>query len=163
MLMILNIGQSVVSIAMDLIVVSTLKIYSLEYVFLAFSVILTIELIFAAQLHAKIASQIELMQYHSALNEEEVDRISELVYACLVDAGYDKREALQNRLLVEEKLIACLNNDMRDAPVDISVTRKLDDACINLTIRDKKIEIFRMPEESDSLSNIIFSNIVKHM
>ena len=64
---------------------------------------------------------------------------------------------------MEEKLIACLNNDMRDAPVDISVTRKLDDACINLTIRDKKIEIFRMPEESDSLSNIIFSNIVKHM
>lgn len=163
MLIILNVGQSVVSIMMDLVVVSTLKIYSLEYVFLVFAVILAIELFFAVRLYAQIVSYIELMHYQSALNEEEIDQISELVYNCLFDAGYEKLEAVACRLLVEEKLLDCLEKGMQDEHVDINVVLKLDDACINLTVGGEKIDIFRMPEEDDPVSNIIFGSIMQNM
>ena len=163
MMMLLNIGQSGTGILMDLLVVGTLKLFSLEYVFLVFAAVLVLEIFMALGLLAQLRQRTELLRYHDVLNNGGVNRVSERVFACLCGAGFEKQEVLPCRILLEEKLINCMDKGAKNEPIEVVLTVRLDDFQINLIVGEEKIDIFKTPEDGDLFASMIFSNVVRNM
>ena len=163
MMMLLNIGQSGIAILMDLLVIGILHLYALEYVFLVFAGVLTVETILAAWLGRELRQQTELAFYCDILNRSALDRISEHIFNCLLNAGYERREALSYKILLEEKLLECMNSDAENIPVEVKAIAKMDDIHIDLVVGGKHIDIFKMTESGDIFSKIIYNNILRNL
>jgi hypothetical protein len=163
MLVFLNAGQSVVSILMDLIVVGILTVCSLEYVFLVFSGISAIIVIFAVLLRKELKQQVEIMQYETRLNEREADEISQIIYDHLLKFGIESKEALSYRLLTEEKLLEYIKKGKTGEKLCVRLVSKLDDFHVNLRVGDEDGDIFMIPSSGDSISQQIFHNILRSL
>lgn len=161
MLVLLNAGQSVVSILMDLVVVSILKIFALEYVFLVFSGIGIIIVICAVMLRKEFKSVIEIMYYETVLDEKSIDRISQLIYDNLMKTGMESREALSYRILSEEELSECISEGKRYDVVCVRLFKKLDNFHLSLKVGGKERDIFRLPTDGDPVSEMIFHRIIR--
>ena len=163
MLVLLNLGQSVISIIMDFVVVGVLKILSLEYIFITFALISFITVICAVMLVRELKNSVQLMYYEFVLNESEIDNISQRIYDVLKKAGRNSKEALSYRILTEEKLMEYLNEGMRDKRLLVSLYAKLDDFHVSLKFGDEEKDIFTLPLSGDSVSEQIFRNILRNM
>ncbi len=163
MLVYLNAGQSVVSILMDLLVVGVLKIFAIEYVFLAFAVIGAFTAVCAARLRRALQQSAEIVRYETVLNEASVDRISQIVYEKLTEAGLQTKEALSYRLLAEEKLMECIKEGKTDSSVCLSLVSKLDDIHVRLQVGGEEEDVFMYPKDADVVSQMIFHGILRGM
>lgn len=161
MLVFLNAGQSLVGILMNLIVVTILKFYSLEYVFLTFAVISIIIVICSILLRMELKHQIEIMNFETLLNEKGINEISQIVYDDLKEVGMEQKEALSYRLLTEEKLVEYINAGKREEKVSVRLIAKMDDFCVNLKVGDEEGDIFTLPRDGDSVSQQIFHSIIR--
>jgi hypothetical protein len=161
MLVFLNAGQSLVGILMNLIVVTILKFYSLEYVFLTFAVISIIIVICSILLRMELKHQIEIMNFETLLNEKGINEISQIVYDDLKEVGMEQKEALSYRLLTEEKLVEYINAGKREEKVSVRLIAKMDDFYVNLKVGDEEGDIFTLPRNGDSISQQIFHSVIR--
>ena len=163
MMMMLSVGQSGGGILMDLLVVGTLRLFSLEHVFLVCAVVAAAEMLFAVGLYQELRRQTELLRYHDVLDSGGVDRVSERVFDCLCGVGFEKKDALSYRILLEEKLLGRMDKGAENEPVEVVLTARLDDVCVRLAVGGEAIDIFRMPEDGDRFANAIFSNVLRNL
>ena len=163
MLVLLNSGQSVVSIVMDLIVVGILNILSMEYVFLCFALISCITLACAIMLRRELKNSVQLMHYEAVLNENEIDNISRRVYDDLVKAGVSSKEAASYRILTEEKLINFMNEGKRNEKLTARLYSRLGDYHVSIKIGENEHDIFSRSVGEDPVSDMIFQNILRNI
>ena len=163
MLVLLNAGQSVISIVMDLIVVWILNVLSLEFVFPVFALISCITVISALMLQRELKKCIQLLHYEAVLNENEIDKISRWVYDELKKTGLDSKEALSYRILAEEKLVECMNEGMRNERLTVSLNARLNDFNVSLKVGEEERDIFKLPTSGDPVSARIFQSILRNM
>lgn len=163
MLMLLNAGQSVTSIIMRLIVFITMKVFSLEFVFLIFAGILVVELISAVQLAIVCRDTIELMNMETVLTEEEIDHISDEVVQILSQQGVESKIVSAYRLLIEEKLGEALNGEKRNKKVKLIIDYNYDEYKVKLFIDGDERDVFAMSQTEDTYSNVIYKNIIRGM
>lgn len=163
MLVLLNSGQSVVSIVMDLIVVGILNILSMEYVFLCFAVLCCITFACAIMLRIELQKSVQLMCYGTVLNENEIDNISRLVYDDLINVGAGSKEAASYRILTEEKLISCMNEGKRDEELTVSLYSRLEEYHVSIKFGEDKYDIFTPSVGDDPISDMIFQNILRNI
>ena len=156
----LNAGQSVTKLLMDLIVVGILKVFSLEYVFLAFAAVLAAIVLLSFVLKRELGGDLELLRYEAVLTTEEIDRISGILFERLLDAGMEQKEALSHRLLSEEKLLECISSGKAGQPFVMVLSKKLDGFFVDLKVGEEKLDIFEIPLAGDEISRDIFFNIV---
>lgn len=159
----LNAGQSVTKILMDLAVLGILRLFSLEYVFLAFAVICAVIVILSFVLKKQLGGDLELLRFESVLKREGIDHISGILYGRLLDAGMDQKEALSYRLLCEEKLLECLDARMAGQPLCMVLSKKLDGFFVDLNVGEAKMDLFQIPLTDDELSREIFFHITGNL
>lgn len=163
MLMLLNAGQSVVSIIMRLIVFITMTVFSLEYVFLIFAALMVIEIILAVRLAIACRDTIELVNLKTVLTEEEIDHISDEVVQTLSRQGLESRIVSAYRLLIEEKLGEALNGENRNKKVNLIIDYNHDEYKVKLFIDGNEKDVFAMSQTEDNLTNVIYKNIIRRM
>ena len=163
MLVLLNAGQSLVSVLMELAVVGILKVSRLEYVFSVFSVISGAAVFFSVLLTRELRKQKELLCYDTVLSEGEIDEISARVCQTFSEAGMPQGDIVSYRLLTEEKLIECIREGKAGESLQIRIYTKLDDYHIALKIGEEERDIFALPEDEDLVSHQIFRNITMRM
>lgn len=162
-MLVLNSGQSVVSIVMDLIVVGILNILSMEYVFLCFAMLCCITFACAIMLRRELQKSVQLMCYGTVLNENEIDNISRLVYDDLINVGAGSKEAASYRILTEEKLISCMNEGKRDEKLTVSLYSRLDEYHVSIKFGEYEHDIFTPSVGDDPISDMIFKNILRNI
>ena len=163
MLVLLNVGQSVTAILMDLIVVGVLKLLSLEYVFISFAVISILTAVCAVLLHRELRQKTELLFYEMTLNESEIDTVSQKVFDSLTESGTDHKEALSYRFLLEEKLIECMQEGKQNETIRICLFQKMEDIILTLKVGNEERDVFSLPQSKDSVSQTIFSSIMRQI
>ena len=160
MLVLLNVGQSVINVFLRLIVYVILRFLPLSYVFPVFALLMMIEIIMALRLVIKCRESLELMNIETVLTEEELDNIAMSVYELLLETGLDSKQAFSYRFLVEEKLLDQMENGHKDENVRIGMYAKNDEISIKLTVGGEEINVFAVSKSDDAVSTTIFGNLL---
>ena len=159
MLMLLNVGQSVTNIVMRGIVLFVMTIASLEYVFIAFSVIVSAEIVIAFRLKNMLGQNMPLLSIETVLTEGSIDNIAQNVTDVLIDDGIEKKQALCYRMLIEERLIALISSGHKNEKLTITLYAKPDDINVSLSVNEEEIDVFAMPQAVDEVSTTLFSRV----
>ncbi|MBR4581587.1 MAG: hypothetical protein IKO32_10175 [Lachnospiraceae bacterium] len=160
MLVLLNVGQSVINVFMRLIVFLMLRRFTVEYVFPFFAAVSVVIIILSARLAVKCRESIELLNIETELTAEELDNIASTIYDLLIQNGLESKEAVRYRFLVEEKLLDCLENGDEKQDVRIVLVNKHDEVDVKLTVGGKEIDVFAIPQSGDKASSDIFGRLL---
>ena len=160
MLVLLNLGQSVINVFMKLTVYVILKIFSLEYVFPFFALISIIEIILALRLSVKCRESIEILDTEKILTAEALDDIAVTVYDLLTEYGLERKQALSYRFLIEEKLLDKLEHGHEKEKVRIVLFDKHGEISVKLSVGGAEIDVFAIPQTTDESSSRMFGNLL---
>jgi hypothetical protein len=160
MLVLLNLGQSVINVFMKLTVYVILKIFSLEYVFPFFALISILEIILALRLSVKCRESIEILDTEKILTAEALDDIAVTVYDLLTEYGLERKQALSYRFLIEEKLLDKLEHGHEKEKVRIVLFDKHGEISVKLSVGGEEIDVFAIPQTTDESSSKMFGNLL---
>ena len=158
MLVMLNVGQSVLNAGMRLIVFITLKITTLEYVFVVFAAITAVELVLGARLSQLLKNdRTEILNIGGKLFADAIDTVAMTVEQQLMDVGFEKKQAIACRLLIENKLLESLS-DSEGADINVQLSLEYGEIKARLTIGEEKLDVLAAPGEDD-FSRLIFGRV----
>lgn len=158
MLVMLNVGQSMLNAGMRLIVFITLKITTLEYVFVVFSVITAVEIILGARLSQLLKNnKTEISNIVGKLFPGEIDTVAVTVEQQLMDFGFENKQAIACRLLIENKLLEFLSG-REGADISVQLSWEYGEIKARLTIGEERMDVLSSPGEDD-FSRLIFGSV----
>lgn len=158
MLVMLNVGQSVLNAGMRLIVFITLKITTLEYVFVVFAAITAAEIVLGARLSRMLKSdRTEILNIGGKLFADAIDTVAMTVEQQLTDVGFEKKQAIACRLLIENKLLEFLS-ESEGADINVQLSLEYGEIKARLTVGEEKTDVLAAPGEDD-FSRLIFGRV----
>lgn len=160
MLVMINMGQSITSIVIHLIAISTLSIWSLEYVFIVFAFVSGIEAFLAFKLIKELKKNKDILNIETVLTESGIDEVSEKISQILIDTGIERKQAISYRFLIEERLLECINNGKKNEKIAIVLTWKQSEISVKLTVEGKDIDVFSFPQNKDPFTTYIYNKLL---